>query len=83
MRGSTVPTVKTQLSQIFRKSALENRYQLIAFVTDEVCVMAGQADNQAEQSQKASAKTPIVVPMVRKGKPAVPQIFLKRKLSNG
>jgi DNA-binding CsgD family transcriptional regulator len=37
MRGSALQTVKTQMGAIYRKSGLENRYQLIAFITDEVC----------------------------------------------
>jgi DNA-binding CsgD family transcriptional regulator len=37
MRKSALQTVKTQLSAIYAKSGLEGRYQLIAYVTDEVC----------------------------------------------
>lgn len=40
MRGCAVATVKSQLGRIYTKSGLESRYQLIAFVTDEVCAMA-------------------------------------------
>ncbi|MEQ8899735.1 MAG: helix-turn-helix transcriptional regulator [Roseovarius sp.] len=44
MRGSAVTTVKSQLGRIYQKSGLETRYQLIAFVTDEVCSMAKVSD---------------------------------------
>lgn len=40
MRGCAIATVKSQLGSIYRKSGLGSRYQLIAFVTDEVCAMA-------------------------------------------
>lgn len=39
MRGCATATVKSQLGRIYNKSGLESRYQLIAFVTDEVCSM--------------------------------------------
>lgn len=63
MRGCAVPTVKTQLGNIYQKSNLESRYQLIAFVTDEVCDMA------AEPEEAATAQTPAtnnVTPMVKR-----------------
>lgn len=47
MRGSSVPTIKTQLGSIYQKSQLDSRYQLIAFITDEVCEMAIETDNTA------------------------------------
>ena len=37
MRGSALQTVKSQLRAIYQKSGLEGRYQLMAFITDEVC----------------------------------------------
>lgn len=37
MRGSALQTVKSQLTAIYQKSGLEGRYQLIAYITDEVC----------------------------------------------
>ena len=39
MRGTALQTVKTQLSSIYHKSGLGGRYQLIAYITDEVCEM--------------------------------------------
>ena len=42
MRGCAIATVKSQLGRIYAKSGLESRYQLIAFVTDEVCTMANE-----------------------------------------
>lgn len=44
MRGSAITTVKSQLGRIYQKSGLESRYQLIAFVTDEVVSMAREAE---------------------------------------
>lgn len=44
MRGSAITTVKSQLGRIYQKSGLETRYQLIAYVTDEVVSMAKEAD---------------------------------------
>ncbi|WP_168624313.1 LuxR C-terminal-related transcriptional regulator [Roseicyclus persicicus] len=40
MRGCAIATVKSQLGSIYQKSGLETRYQLMAFVTDEVCALA-------------------------------------------
>jgi DNA-binding CsgD family transcriptional regulator len=40
MRGCAIATVKSQLGSIYQKSGLETRYQLMAFVTDEVCTLA-------------------------------------------
>ena len=37
MRNSALPTVKSQFTSIYQKSGLQNRVQLIAFITDEVC----------------------------------------------
>lgn len=37
MRGSALQTVKTQMSAIYQKSGLDGRYQLLAYITDEVC----------------------------------------------
>lgn len=66
MRNSALQTVKTQLSAIYQKSGLEGRYQLLAFVTDEVCetsratcddlrqraLVRGLADNHRNRSQR-------------------------------
>lgn len=47
MRGCAIATVKSQLSSIYQKSGLGSRYQLISFVTDEVCDMATVKDAKA------------------------------------
>ncbi|MEP2919149.1 helix-turn-helix transcriptional regulator [Sulfitobacter sp.] len=44
MRGCAITTVKSQLGRIYQKTGLGSRYQLIAFVTDEVCSMAQDAE---------------------------------------
>ena len=53
MRNCAIATVKSQLGKIYSKSGLENRYQLIAFVTDEVCSMAsvGKKARQRQETQ--------------------------------
>ena len=69
MRGSSVPTVKTQLGHIYQKSDLGSRYQLMALVTEEVCEMA--TDHRAP----VAAPTPEhdnVTPLVKKAQ-AKPQ----------
>ena len=63
MRGSSVPTVKTQLGSIYQKSQLESRYQLIAFVTDEVCEMATET---ADPTNAPSDVNDNVTPLVKK-----------------
>ncbi|KIN70668.1 Transcriptional regulator, LuxR family protein [Sulfitobacter noctilucae] len=57
MRGCAIATVKSQLGSIYNKSGLESRYQLIAFVTDEVCAMAKETGASVED---AAAPTPIL-----------------------
>ena len=49
MRGCAVSTVKSQLGKICQKSGLESRYQLISFVTDEVCAMASESADDTAQ----------------------------------
>jgi len=68
MRGSSVPTVKSQLSNIYQKSKLDSRYQLIAFVTDEVCEMATDA---AEPAADLVPQRDNVTPLVKKASRAV------------
>lgn len=46
MRGCAIATVKTQLGRIYNKSGLASRYQLIALVTDEVCSMALETEEE-------------------------------------
>ncbi|WP_172976578.1 helix-turn-helix transcriptional regulator [Roseivivax sp. THAF40] len=65
MRGCAIATVKSQLGRIYQKSGLESRYQLIAFVTDEVCSMANETD--APQTQM---RTRNVLPLVGRSKSA-------------
>lgn len=38
-RGSSIATVKKQLSSVYRKSGLENRFQLIAHINDEAMAL--------------------------------------------
>lgn len=63
MRGSSVPTVNTQLGSIYQKSQLDSRYQLIAFVTDEVCEMATESDHRANAPSEPNDN---VTPLVKK-----------------
>ncbi|MDN5785912.1 helix-turn-helix transcriptional regulator [Pseudorhodobacter sp.] len=51
MRGCAIATVKSQLGRIYHKSGLDSRYQLIAFVTDEVCAMAIELEEPNQQRQ--------------------------------
>ena len=55
MRGSAVATVKSQLGRIYNKSGLESRFQLIGFVTDEVCSMAATEQPATTQRKTQSA----------------------------
>lgn len=48
MRGCAIATVKTQLSSIYSKSGLGSRYQLIAFVTDEICAVANDDSSESD-----------------------------------
>ncbi|SEQ77501.1 regulatory protein, luxR family [Loktanella sp. DSM 29012] len=70
MRGSALSTVKSQLGAIYTKSGLGSRYQLMAFVTDEVCAMA----KEAEQAPAAPARidTRKVLPLVGRARRAAP-----------
>jgi len=63
MRGSAITTVKSQLGRIYQKSGLESRYQLIAFVTDEVVSMAREAEEPA-----AKISTKDALPLVGRRK---------------
>lgn len=51
MRGCALQTVKAQLSAIYKKSGLKGRYQLLAFITDEIC----------ETSRAAGRPAPVIV----------------------
>lgn len=66
MRGCAIATVKSQLSRIYNKSGLDSRYQLIAFVTDEVVAMA----NEPEQQVKKRVKTKDKLPLAGRNKPS-------------
>ncbi len=57
MRNCTVATIKSQLGSIYQKSGLESRYQLIAFVTDEVCAMAKEGATTEEPAKAAKPIT--------------------------
>lgn len=64
MRGCALATVKSQLSKIYQKSGLGSRYQLIAFVTDEVCAQAGDVGRPANP-----APTRKILPLVGRSSP--------------
>ncbi|SDW07397.1 helix-turn-helix transcriptional regulator [Litoreibacter albidus] len=49
MRGCAIATVKSQLGKIYNKTGLDSRYQLIAFVTDEVLAMVNEPDDGRSQ----------------------------------
>lgn len=65
MRGSAIATVKSQLGRIYHKSGLDSRYQLIAFVTDEVCGMASEP-----KQEQARIETRNVLPLVGRARSA-------------
>ncbi len=54
MRGSALQTVKSQLSAIYHKSGLGGRYQLMAFITDEVCESSRAACGQQQPAAAPS-----------------------------
>lgn len=62
MRGSAVATVKSQLGNIYQKSGLDNRYQLMAFVTDEVVTMA-KTPEKPEAAEKRKPQTVDTLPL--------------------
>ncbi|MFW2587260.1 helix-turn-helix transcriptional regulator [Sagittula sp. SSi028] len=64
MRGCALATVKSQLTRIYAKSGLESRYQLIAFVTDEVVTATRNAQNS--QAKRATSN---ILPLVGRLKP--------------
>ncbi len=63
MRGCAIATVKSQLGSIYSKSGLESRYQLISFVTDEVCAMAKEPVT-APDSLPDQIQTKSILPLV-------------------
>lgn len=65
MRGCAIATVKSQLGRIYQKSGLESRYQLIAFVTDEVCSMANEGE-----AEKVQVLTREVLPLAGRPQPS-------------
>lgn len=67
MRGCAIATVKSQLSSIYNKSGLGSRYQLIAFVTDEICANANTPENEKE-SRADSVPTRRLLPLVGRAK---------------
>ena len=68
MRGTSVATVKSQLGSIFRKSGMTSRYQLIAFVTDEVVDQA-RAPAEAAPARKDTRK---ILPLVGRAPVSAP-----------
>lgn len=66
MRGCALATVKSQLSSIFKKSGFETRYQLITFVSDEVCELA--TDTPTRRKKPTDVKK--VLPLVGRAKRA-------------
>jgi len=59
MRGCAIATVKSQLGRIYNKTGLGSRYQLISYVTDEVCAMATEHEPNGPQ-----VETRKVLPLV-------------------
>lgn len=70
MRGSALATVKSQLGSIYQKSGLESRYQLIAFVADEVCEMAKEQEGGAPVPVEKIA-TRQILPLVGRKSPSI------------
>lgn len=66
MRSCAIATVKSQLGKIYQKSGLETRYQLIAYVSDEVCAMAQEAGPAAAPTGPQPAASPRR-PMFKRG----------------
>ncbi|ATX64545.1 helix-turn-helix transcriptional regulator [Roseinatronobacter bogoriensis] len=62
IRGSVLSTVKTQLGSIYQKSGLENRYQLMAFITDEVCEAAKATQINHKVSPRHSSLKDVSAP---------------------
>jgi len=69
MRGCAIATVKSQLGQIYAKTGMGSRYQLISFVTDEVCAVATKSDPKT-----AKAKPQDAPPLSRPTPPALAKI---------
>lgn len=67
MRGCAIATVKSQLSSIYQKSGMGTRYQLIAFVTDEICAIAHET-NTEHQQRTSSVPTRRVLPLAGRTK---------------
>lgn len=67
MRGCAIATVKSQLGSIYQKSGLGSRYQLIAFVTDEVCAMANEGE-ESKTASKMKISTRKLLPLVGSSK---------------
>ncbi|MCX7565071.1 helix-turn-helix transcriptional regulator [Sulfitobacter sp. F26169L] len=67
MRGCAIATVKSQLGSIYQKSGLGSRYQLISFVTDEVCAMANEIDDGAG-ARRGTVETRSILPLSGRAK---------------
>ena len=67
IRKCALQTVKSQLTSIYQKSGLRNRYQLIAFITDEICDMSRYALREETAFQQLERETGKVVALGSKG----------------
>lgn len=67
MRGCAIATVKSQLSSIYQKSGMGSRYQLIAFVTDEILTIANETETEHQQ-RTSSVPTRRILPLVGRTK---------------
>ncbi len=67
MRGCAIATVKSQLGSIYQKSGLGSRYQLISFVTDEVCEMANDRETD-DMKRHGRVVTQNILPLVGRKK---------------
>lgn len=67
MRGCAIATIKSQLSSIYQKSGMGSRYQLIAFVTDEICAIANETKTEQRQ-RTSSVPTRRILPLVGRNK---------------
>lgn len=65
IRQSALQTVKTQASAIYQKSCLVGRYQLIAFVTEEVNRLSAQPAQPAPSLGTAPSSTARAIPVTR------------------
>ncbi len=72
MRGCAIATVKSQLGSIYQKSGLGSRYQLMAFVTDEVCSAMTKENDGAHETRRVSVPTRKILPLTGRTKFGAP-----------